>query len=172
MGRLDTAAWYVLRTKPRAEARAAASLCRKQIEIYFPRLALPRQCVARQGDGDPTEPLFPGYLFAYLSLAEQYHLAAWSPGVRNFLTFGDELAEPIDEEVVGCLKQRASGGDILRPLPSLRPGDQVEVKTGPFVGLLAVIDRPIPASGRVKIFLEILRRQTRVELPVAAVARL
>ena len=36
--------------------------------------------------------------------------------------------------------------------------------------LLAVIDRPCTAAGRVQILLDILRRQTRVDLPVSAVA--
>src|SRR5215831_4287094 len=172
MGRSETSAWYVLRTKPRSEAIAANHLQHKEIVTYFPRYAASREHPTQPpAKGLPTEPLFPGYLFAHLDLSQQFHLAAWAPGVRNFLTFGDGLADPVDPEVIECLRRRAGGGEIFRPLATLRAGDQVEVTRGPFAGLLAVIDRPIPAAGRVRILLEILRRQTRVELSASAVAR-
>lgn len=171
MGRSDSPAWYVLRTKPRADAMVAAHLGRKQIEVYFPKLAVgPAKREAPRSEA--TEPLFPGYLFARLALAAQFQLAAWAPGVRNFLSFGDGPAEPVDDAVVDCLRERAQGGDLFRSRSTFRSGDQVEIKIGPLAGLLAVIDRPIPASGRIKVLLEILRRQTRVELPAFAVARL
>jgi transcriptional antiterminator RfaH len=174
MGRNELPAWYVLRTKPRAEGIAADHLQRKEITVYFPKYEVGRErSQSRTHAGrESIEPLFPGYLFARLSLSEQYYAAAWSPGVRNFLSFGEGTAEPVGEEVIACLRQRAGGGDIFRPLSGFRQGEQVEITKGPLAGLLAVIDRPVPAAGRVKVLLEILRRQTRVELPVSAVARL
>jgi len=172
MGRFDIPAWYVLQTKPRAEGVAAYHLQRNDIAVYFPKFVVSREQPGEAASSDTIEPLFPGYLFAHLNLAAQHHVAAWSPGVRNFLSFGDGLAEPVADEVIECLRTRAGGGDVFRPLSMFRSGDAVEVTKGPFAGLLAVIDRPIPASGRVRILLEILRRQTRVELPVSHVARL
>jgi transcriptional antiterminator RfaH len=172
MGRSEQPAWYVLRTKPRSEAVAAGHLARKEIAVYLPKLEISPACSTQKGLlAEVTEPLFPGYLFAHLTLAQDFHRAAWSPGIRNFLSFGEDLAQPVDDDVIECLRRRASGGDVLRPR-AFRPGEQVTVCSGPFAGLLAIIDRPIPANGRVKILLEILKRQTRVELPVHAVERL
>ena len=168
MGVDDTSAWYVVRTKPRAEAVAAANLRVKRIEVFLPRLA---HRLARAASVDTaTEPLFPGYLFARLDIAREYHLAAWTPGVAHLLCLGEGLPGAIDDAVVESLRNRAGGGEILMPRPLLRPGDRVEIRNGPFAGLLAIIDRPCSAAGRIQILLDLLRRQTRLDLPVSAVA--
>jgi transcriptional antiterminator RfaH len=160
-----TPAWYVARTKPRAEAFAAANLRSKAIEVFFPRLA-PRFARAT---AHAIEPLFPGYLFARLSLLDQFHVASWTPGVAHLLSGGDGSPAALDESVVESLRERAQDGDVLLPQPAFRAGDPVAIRTGPFAGLLAVIDRPSSGAGRIQILLEVLRRQTRVDLPVSAV---
>lgn len=157
--------WYVARTKPRAEAFAAANLRSKAIEVFFPRLA-PR--FARTAS-HATEPLFPGYLFARLSLLDQFHVASWTPGVAHLLSGGDGAPAALDDAVVEALRERSHDGDVLVPQPAFRAGDPVAIRTGPFAGLLAVIDRPCSGAGRIQILLEVLRRQTRVDLPVSAV---
>lgn len=164
MGADSQAAWYVVRTKPRAEAFAAANLRSKAIEVFFPRLA-PR--FARDAVR-ALEPLFPGYLFAQLSLDHQFHLASWTPGVAHLLSGADGAPASLDEAVVTSLRGRVREGDVVVP-PAFRSGDPVAIRTGPFAGLLAIIDRPCSAAGRVQILLDVLRRQTRVELPASAV---
>ncbi|MEW6269375.1 MAG: transcription termination/antitermination NusG family protein [Thermodesulfobacteriota bacterium] len=162
----------MVRSKPRAEAVAAANLRAKGIEVYLPRLApaFPRR--GQLGAPEPLEVLFPGYLFARLDLARQFHVAAWTPGVAHLLSLGEDLPAPLDDAVVDSLRERAGGGDVLRPRIMLRAGDPVEIRNGPFAGLLAVIDRPCSAAGRVQILLDLLRRQTRLDLPASAVAPL
>lgn len=166
MGADRNSAWYVVRTKPRAEAFAAANLRTRAVEVFFPRLA---RRFARDA-ARAIEPLFPGYLFAHLSLDTQFHIASWTPGVAHLLSGADGAPARLDDAVVASLRDRADGGDVLVPQPAFRTGDAVEVCSGPFAGLLAVVDRPCTATGRVQILLEILRRQTRVDLPASAVA--
>lgn len=166
MGADRNSAWYVVRTKPRAEAFAAENLRTRAVEVFLPRLA---RRFARDA-ARALEPLFPGYLFAHLSLDTQFHVASWTPGVAHLLSGADGAPARVDDTVVASLRDRATDGDVLLPLPAFRPGDAVEVRTGPFAGLLAVIDRPCSGAGRVQILLEILRRQTRVDLPASAVA--
>ena len=166
MGADEARAWYVVRTKPRAEAFAAANLRSKDVEVFYPRLA---SGIARNV---AAEPLFPGYLFARLVLDREYHVVAWTPGVAHLLGAGGGQPSAIDEGIVSSLRARASGGEILFPRPAFRVGDPVEIRSGPFAGLLAVIDRPCSAAGRVHILLDLLRRQTRIDLPASAVAPL
>jgi transcription antitermination factor NusG len=60
---------------------------------------------------------------------------------------------------------------ILRPRAvPLQVGARVEVTRGPFAGLLAVVDRPSTPAGRIHVLLDLLKRKTRLELPVSAVA--
>lgn len=164
MGADSRVAWFVVRTKPRAEAFAAANLRSKAIEVFFPRLA-PR--FARDAVR-AVEPLFPGYLFTRLCLDHQFHLATWTPGVAHLLSGADGAPASLEDSVVESLRARVRDGDVV-VAPALRSGDPVAIRTGPFAGLLAVIDRPCSAAGRIQILLDVLRRQTRVELPVSAV---
>ena len=46
----------------------------------------------------------------------------------------------------------------------LRPGDSVEIATGSFHGLLAVVTRVMPSRERVAVLLDFLGRQTEMEL--------
>ena len=165
MGADTHPAWYVARTKPRAEAFAAANLRSKAIEVFFPRLA-PRFA---HSTAHAAEPLFPGYLFARLSLVRQFHVASWTPGVAHLLSGADGAPAALDDTVVESLRGRTHDGDVLVPQPAFRAGDSVTIRTGPFAGLLAIIDRPCSGAGRIQILLEVLRRQTRVDLPVSAV---
>ena len=164
--------WYVLRTKVRGEDLAATNLRRlDDVEVYFPKLAIGALRHLAAGAGH-IEALFPGYLFARLDLARRFYQVSWTPGVRNFLSFGDGAPEALDDAVVELLRLRAQGGDVLHPRVDLQRGTQVEVRSGPFAGLLGIIERPISGAGRVAVLLEILKRQTRVELSMDAVARL
>jgi len=172
MGEGRGSAWYVVRTKPRAEAAAAENLRARGLEVYLPRLASAFGRSGTRGGDARLEPLFPGYLFSRLRLPTDYALAAWTPGVAHLLGRGDGLPAPLDDAVVESLRERAGGGEILRPRPVLRAGAPVEIRSGPFAGLLAVIDRPCSAAGRIQILLDLLRRQTRLELPASAVAPL
>ncbi|HEY8518008.1 MAG TPA: transcription termination/antitermination NusG family protein [Candidatus Binatia bacterium] len=167
----ECSAWYVVRSKPRAEAMAATNLRVKGIEVYLPRLAraFPHRTST---DVEHLEPLFPGYLFARLDLASQFHVASWTPGVAHLLSLGQGLPTAIDDGVIEALRERAGGGEVLRARIMLRPGDPVEIRHGPFAGLHAIIDRPCSGAGRVQILLDLLRRQTRLELPASAVAPL
>jgi transcriptional antiterminator RfaH len=171
MGCPDRKQWYVLRTKPRAEVAATCHLERKQIGVFFPRFAAPEARGLRiSRHRERSEPLFPGYLFVHLDLASEYYSAAWTPGIRDFLKLGAAEPQPVGDDVVACLRSRADEKDVVRPRLRFRIGDRVEVTSGPFSGLLAVIDRPCTASGRIHVLLDLLRRRTGLELPVSAVA--
>ena len=49
---------------------------------------------------------------------------------------------------------------------NLKVGQQVMIDGGPFDGLVGIIQEPPNAKGRVKVLLELLKRPTRVEVPV------
>ena len=135
MGDPDRRQWYVLRTKPRAEESATCHLERKQIGVFFPRLAMPQPRGLRVGLArDRIEPLFPGYLFVHLDLPSDYYSAAWTPGIRDFLKLGDAEPQVVEDDVVACLRSRADGDDVVRPRPRFRIGDRVEVRAWPVRG--------------------------------------
>ena len=54
-------------------------------------------------------PLFPGYVFSRLDMVLSGKAARYSPGVKDFLTFGSRVAE-VSEEIIEGLRERCPGG--------------------------------------------------------------
>lgn len=154
-------AWYVISTKARREQFAQDQLNRRSVETFLPRILEPGRVVA---------PLFPSYLFCRIDLERQYFNVVWTPGVRKFVGFG-ALPCPVDDAVVDFLCARVGQEGILRPLPAFKEGDVVRIKHGPFEGLVGIIEHPGCGQGRVRVLMELLRRQTRVDVPQQIIER-
>ena len=154
--------WYVVRTKARKEDYAVQQLQRRGVATFLPRiLEYGREQVAA---------LFPGYLFVHIVLTEQYYGVVWTPGVRSFVAFG-AVPTPVQESVIHLIAASADEAGVVHPVAPFRPGDRVQIRSGPLAGLVAVIQRPCSHRGRVKILLDFLRQGTSVELPVELVDR-
>jgi transcriptional antiterminator RfaH len=153
--------WYVVYSKPHKEEQAQFHLRMKNLDVFFPRLDLVRVAEKRKR----IIPLFPNYLFVRIHLPTEFHYVSWSPGVKRIVSFGD-MPIPLDESVVNFLKQQTDADGVIKACSQLRPGQEVEIRGGPFDGLVAIIQDPPDAKGRVKILLKLLSRQISVKLGV------
>jgi transcriptional antiterminator RfaH len=153
--------WYVVYSKPHKEEQAQFHLRMKGLDVFFPRLDLLRVAEKRKR----IIPLFPNYLFVRLHLATEFHYVIWSPGVKRIVSFGDRPI-PLDDGVVTFLKQQTDPEGLIKARSQLCPGQEVEIRGGPFDGLIAIIQDPPDARGRVKILLKLLSRQISVKLGV------
>jgi transcriptional antiterminator RfaH len=158
--------WFVVRTKSRKEDQALRSLERRGISAFCPRILEP---VGWTNDW-VTVPLFPGYLFVDIVLHASYHAVSWSPGVKGFVSFG-EIPMPIGSAVVNFLRDQTGADGVIRPDRTFRAGERVRIKRGPFAGLVAIIEKPCPERGRIRVLMDFLQRGTSVEIPLAAVGR-
>jgi len=154
--------WYVVRSKARKEDYAVQQLERRGVRVFLPR-------ILEWARGE-VAPLFPSYLFVCIALLEQYYRVVWTPGVRSFVAFG-ATPTPVQDGVVAFIAASAGEGGVIRPLAPFRAGDRVQIKSGPFAGLVAVVQRPCSRPGRVQILLDFLRQGATVELPVGLVGR-
>ena len=154
--------WFVVRTKARKEDYAAQQLERRGVAAFLPRIV--------EYGRDLIAPLFPGYLFVHIALAEQYYRVVWAPGVRLFVAFG-AVPTPVQESVIYLIASSADEGGVIRPQARFKPGDRVQIRGGPLAGLFAVIERPCSHRGRVKVLLDFLRQGASVEVPVGLVDR-
>lgn len=152
-------AWYVVHTKVRKEQYAEWQLTRRGVETFLPWIIHP----SRISLDDVLQPLFPGYLFARVDLARQYWDVVWAPGVHRLVGFG-ETPSSIDDGLIDFLRARAGDGGVVRMFPVFREGDRVRIKQGPLAGLVGIIEKPCGGRGRVRVLMELLRRQTRVEV--------
>ena len=153
--------WYVVYSKPHKEEQAQFHLRMKNLDVFFPRLDLVRVAEKRKR----IIPLFPNYLFVRIHLPTEFHYVSWSPGVKRIVSFGDRPI-PLDERVVDFLRQQTDPEGVIKSRSQLRPGQEVEIRGGPFNGLIAIIQDPPDAKGRVKILLKLLSRQISVKLGV------
>jgi transcriptional antiterminator RfaH len=153
--------WYVVYSKPHKEEQAQFHLRMKGLDVFFPRLDLVRVAEKRKR----IIPLFPNYLFVRIHLPTEFHYVTWSPGVKRIVSFG-ERPIPLDERVVDFLKQQTNPAGVIQACSQLRPGQEVEIRGGPFDGLIAIIQDPPDAKGRVRILLKLLSREISVKMGV------
>lgn len=135
-------------------------------DVFLPTVAERRGRARRATLG----PLFPGYLFARLSVEEgDLPRIRWTPGVKKVL--GDAGGpSPIDDRIVEAIRMRADRTGRVRLGLGLRKGDRVRILDGPLAGLVGVLERPaVSAIERVCVLLAVFQRPTRVELPAQAI---
>ena len=154
----EVPSWRVVQTKRYKERAAQRYLSELGLVTYLPLLLQwPRPAV-----GPEVGPMFPCYLFLCVEARDLFRVER-TAGVRGLVNFGGVPAQ-LDEAAIEFLRAREGLDGIIRANP-LPPGAQVMIGDGPFRGLVAVIERRLTARQRVLVLLEILQRQTRVEIP-------
>ena len=161
--------WYVIRSKPHRERFVSQQLSRQGLEVFFPTA-----CVHPTNPRAARErPYFPGYLFVHLDLdAVGVSRLRWLPAAVGLLEFGGEPAI-VPDTLVTQLKRRvasiqAAGGLVFA---DLKKGDPVKITAGPLAGYEAIFDLRLKGSDRVRVLLEMLCRQVRLELDAGSIRK-
>jgi transcriptional antiterminator RfaH len=133
-------------------------------QIYQPLLREQRRSHGRKITVTP--PLFPGYLFLWVTRG--WWDARWAAGVRRLVMDGQQPAR-VPDHVIAEIRSRERNGLVELPRPrGLAPGMRVRVISGRLhdqIGLLAVL-RP---HGRVLVLLHLLSGERPVELVRGAI---
>jgi transcriptional antiterminator RfaH len=157
--------WYVMYTKPNREPLVNRQLEDRGIPTYFPHLQVERG----HGRGIRVEPFFPHYLFFQADLdSGEANGLQWLPGIRNIVAFNNRPAA-IPESGIEVLRQHLKpfSGSVVRKKDLLfKPGQHVEITSGPFEGLEAIFQKGLSGQDRVQILLKMLHAWTRVEINV------
>ncbi|MCI0539108.1 MAG: hypothetical protein L0Z50_28200 [Verrucomicrobiales bacterium] len=158
----DSLAWFCVRSQPKHEQIAAARLRQVvNVEVFNPRLRLRRR--TRRGPVWMIEPLFPCYLFARFELARQLDAVRFASGVREVVAFGQRVPA-VPDDVIEALRAEMGGELLERSLVDLAPGEEVTVASGPLRGLVGTVRQVLTPAQRVRVLLEMLGRETCVEL--------
>lgn len=153
--------WYVVRTHPHAENKAAAHLQRQGFKIYLPRYTKHRRHARRTGVA--AAPLFPRYLFVAIDVVNQRWRAIRSTfGVTELLCRGD-IPVPVASEIVECLRRREDGAGFVRLNVDRRffAGDAVRVVGSAFSDCIGLFEAMTDGE-RVSVLLDLLGRKVRV----------
>jgi transcriptional antiterminator RfaH len=157
----STASWFAVHTKPRQEVLAQSSLVREGIETFFPKLRMRR--TIRRVRCWVTSPLFPNYLLARFDLVAHGRFVKYADGVVNIVSFGGRPAV-VDDLIISTIRAHAEDEVVTVTASSLKPGDLVEIQTGPMRGLQGIFERQLSDADRVVILLDAIAKGARVEL--------
>jgi transcriptional antiterminator RfaH len=155
--------WCVAKTKPGREKSVEYYITERfDLEVFLPVIRRPSPSVKKAG----MEPLFPTYLFCLVDgRSDVWPDIRWTPGLCYFLGAGQELV-PVTDGLVTQLKQKVAWWNDGGFQPHFDRGERVIVTGGPLSGLEGIFTRYLPARQRCQVLLEVLGRQSTVELPV------
>lgn len=166
---MGTVRWYVAHTHPRGERLALANLERQGFAAFLPEY-LKRRRHARRMDW-VRAPLFPRYLFVAMDIARaRWRAIASTVGVSHLVCHGDRPAA-VPDGVVEDIRARmdARGLVPVEPRIPFRRGDVVQVTSGALADQIGFFHCASDEE-RVVLLLDLLGRQVKVTLPLAAVA--
>ena len=160
---IDIPHWYAIHTHPKQENRTESNLKAWNVEIFFPRI---RDCRFNEFTGEPSyfiKPLFPGYLFARFAVNNLLHKVRFTRGVHSVVCVGSDPS-PVDDRVIEIIAAQIDATGFVKIGGDLELGAKVLIQAGPFKGLTGIFEREVSAADRIKILLDCVSFQARVEV--------
>jgi len=159
----DIPSWYAIHTHPKQENRAEGNLQALGVETFLPRV---RDCRFNEFTSEPSyfiKPFFPGYLFARFELNSLLHKVRFTRGVHSVVCIGSNPA-PVDDRVIEIIAAQIDATGFVKIGADLEPGAKVLIQAGPFKGLTGIFEREASAADRIKILLDCISFEARVEV--------
>lgn len=150
-------AWYCVRTARGCEEAVIASLRDLHgCEVFFPRM----RTVGAEGQSGifKAEPLFKSFVFARNTLSDLRLKVAATKGARGIVRMAGHCPK-VPVWIIEQLKTEFDAAGIrVRPLPRVRGATEIDCLVNASPGLRRVLDYDLPASQRVQILMDTLRR--------------
>lgn len=180
----DDKAWFVVRTNPNCERKAAGELRRASLHVYVPKQSFEVLHRRSKKVEVKTRPLLVGYLFVRFPDQMRDHrgvphfaIARACQGVKGLLTAMNEVGEwapfPIPEKSVAEFMRRQRLREFGRPAvdttdrkwtrlkATFTKGRQMRIADGPFASFMATIEN-LMGNGSVTAMVTIFGQETRV----------
>ena len=153
--------WYAVYIRSRAEKKAQVELQLMNIETFLPTQRKLRQWSDRKKWVEM--PLIPGYLFVRISRKE-YDSVLQANNVVSYVRF-EGTAAIIQDQQIDYLKLMLKQGDLDIEITreNFKPGQLVEVISGPLIGLKGKLQK-IKGKNKVAIELDQLGCSALVEI--------
>ncbi|HLV77711.1 MAG TPA: transcription/translation regulatory transformer protein RfaH [Marinobacter sp.] len=155
--------WYAVQHKPAQGDRAVQHLQNQEIACFYPKIEVEK---IRGGKRiKKLEPLFSGYVFVNLDQTDpQWAKLRSTRGVIRVVSFANKPAA-ISDDVIHQIKASI---DKVAEQGGIRPGQAVELDSGPFKGLGAVF-QSYDGDERAIVLINFMQTQQIVSVPVAAI---
>ncbi len=156
--------WYLIYCKPQQERIARDNLERQGYVVYLPLAPVRRRRKGRTMR--IVDPIFPRYLFIYLSDQTD----DWGPirstiGVSALVRFGQIPAKIPDNLIQGLRAREDSDGIQEIPEQGFKPGDKVRIAEGIMEGFEAIFQSH-KSHERVILLLKIAENTAKIEIEV------
>ena len=172
--------WYVLRVASNREEQVCEALTRKvkieHLEERVGRILVPTHREKRMRSGVARvydRKLYPGYVFVEMAPEEDGSIAenVWFV-IKETMSVGDFIGsdgkptpmKPHDVEKMLAIVEKSAEQPTLAGMASLKKGDAIKVKEGPFENFEGEIDEVFPDKGHVRVIVTIFGRPTQIEL--------
>ena len=164
-------AWYVYKAQAGREALAEQHLVNQAFKVFSPKLKVTRRTGGRLTDA--IRPLFSGYGFvAFDGSARRWRSINGTRGVSYLICSSDRPLPVPADFMDGLIRLSGEGGVIAmnnaQLCERLKPGDTVELVSGPFAGQVGELVR-MNASGRIRVLLSALNGGLAVETRAGSV---
>jgi transcription antitermination factor NusG len=159
--------WLVLRTRSHHENKVESLLSERRITAYLPRRNEIRRLKNRKIV--VQTPLFPGYVFIQPRV-DQYEKIRCIRGSCGLVLAGSRPAS-MPERDLEAVRVLVSSGATLVVKPQLVPGQRVEVRAGPFMGIQGELVRE-KSQERLVINARLLSSSVSVEVDAGSVEAL
>ena len=153
-------AWFALYTKPRAEFKAAQQISDTGVLYYLPTITRLKQWSDRKKK--VTEPLLRGYIFIFADEKERMISLERQSVVRCI--FDNGRPAKIPEWQIENLRKMLESKSELFIHEGLVPGVKVEIKAGPFEGVIGTIQQS-DNGNNIAVSIDLLNRSVIAHLP-------
>jgi len=156
--------WFAVYTRSRHEKAVRNSLQQKVVEGFLPV----HDVLSRWKDRRKwvQKPLFPGYLFVHVAPFDLEKVRS-TRGVVDIVGDG-EVPISVPAEQVEGIRRMIEAPVKVDPLPYMRTGKPVRVKTGPLIGLEGFVVEQ-KGSCRLVVSIDLLGRSVAAEVDMECV---
>ena len=154
--------WYLIYTRPRHEKKVHALLAERNINSFLPTNKKLRTWNDRKKYID--EPLFPSYVFVYLTDMQNYYSGIDTEGVLYYVRSGKEIAR-VNDSVINNIKLVVSQAEEINVSDSrFQPGRQMVISKGALTGLACEIVQ-FGQKHKLLVRVDLLQRNILMNLP-------
>jgi transcription antitermination factor NusG len=154
-----TLQWYALYVRVRHERKVEMQLTGRGYEAFLPSYLSNRRWSDRYKDVDL--PLFPGYVFCRMSVADRVGVLA-AHGVVRIVGFGADYI-PVDEAEIVALQRAMEEQVQCEPVPFVSAGERVRIVAGPLTGVEGIL-MEYRHGRRLILTISLLQRSVSVEV--------
>jgi len=157
--------WYAVHTRSRHEKSVSTQFIGRDIETFLPAY----QAVHRWRNGRHRVelPLFPGYTFVRIALAQRLEVLK-VPGVVRLVGFNG-TPTPLEDDEIESLRRALLAGVGAAPHAYLKVGRRVRITAGPLVGREGILVRR-QGTTRVVLSIDLIQRSILVDVEANSLA--